>query len=452
MARTARPAVASDCEPSGLPIDIGILSDRCRPRKGVLEKRENQPSAPFHRLNFIEGLRGYLALWVVVCHVLWACGLGPDVLSGIPKLLRMGEYAVDVFIIVSGFVIFLLLDTQRSTYTEFVVRRFCRLFPLFITLFAIAIPLSLLSLWNTAHAAQFLTADQAQTFEATLRSWWRYLDWHIPLHATMLHGAIPSSLVPNAPGAFLIPAWSVSLEWQFYLVAPLAYAMAVSSRLRVRIALVGICLVLYVAARTVLPPVDYGAALPFHIEYFFIGVVSYFIYKRRPQFAQRNVMFLAGCVVSAILLFNATLSWTIPTGLWILFMGALLERPSAISSLLAAAVFTNPISLHLGRISYSVYLSHILVITALQFMLLAGLPQLTLGAHFAVLLVSAMAVTVAVSTVLHRWVEVPGINLGRTLARKLSERRAIAAPAGDDIATTGRWHLIGQRLRRRRMG
>lgn len=37
----------------------------------------------------------------------------------------------------------------------------------------------------------------------------------------MFHGAVPEVLVKDAPGAFLEPAWSISLEWQFYLVAPL---------------------------------------------------------------------------------------------------------------------------------------------------------------------------------------------------------------------------------------
>jgi peptidoglycan/LPS O-acetylase OafA/YrhL len=60
----------------------------------------------------------------------------------------------------------------------------------------------------------------------------------------MLHGAVPDVLVRNAPSAFLIPAWSVSLEWQFYLVAPLVYAWAVSARSYCRLGLCALCVVL----------------------------------------------------------------------------------------------------------------------------------------------------------------------------------------------------------------
>lgn len=60
-------------------------------------------------------------------------------------------------------------------------------------------------------------------FTGMVESWWANIHWNIPLHLLMLHGVVPEVLVARAPGAFLAPAWSVSLEWQFYLVAPLAY-------------------------------------------------------------------------------------------------------------------------------------------------------------------------------------------------------------------------------------
>src|SRR4029077_5012932 len=90
----------------------------------------------------VEGLRAYLALWVLGSHALWVAGYRPDALVGLPKLIGLGGDAVDLFIIISGFVIMLSLDNQRETYLQFVVRRFFRLFPVFIVLFVVAIPLS----------------------------------------------------------------------------------------------------------------------------------------------------------------------------------------------------------------------------------------------------------------------------------------------------------------------
>lgn len=261
-----------------------------------------------HRLNAIEGLRGYLAFWVLTCHVLWASGFETTALSGLPKLLRQGAYAVDLFIIVSGFAIFLSLDKRQVSYQQFVVRRFFRLFPLLIALFAIAIPLSNLSMWNATHATQYLTPHQIQSLSDKTVTWWDNIYWHVPLHLFMFHGTIPDSLIPDASGAFLMPGWSVSLEWQFYLLAPLAYAAAVSSKPVHRLGLCGLCLLMFLGARYVIPPVRYGAALPFHVEFFFLGAASYFVYKYRSAYQIPDTWFPVACGISLVLLLNRQ-SW-----------------------------------------------------------------------------------------------------------------------------------------------
>ena len=44
---------------------------------------------------------------------------------------------------------------------------------------------------------------------------------HGLLHVLLLQGLTPDSWLPFSSSALLGPAWSLSLEWQFYLVAPL---------------------------------------------------------------------------------------------------------------------------------------------------------------------------------------------------------------------------------------
>jgi len=393
----------------------------------------NWAATDSNRLNAIEGLRGYLALWVLVCHVLWASGLQANALSGLPKLLRMGEYAVDLFIIVSGFVIFLSLDSRSVSYKQFIVRRFFRLFPLFLILFAIAVPFSRLSLWNVLHATQYLGPTQVQFLTDTMEMWWENIYWNIPLHLLMVHGAIPEFLIADAPGAFLVPAWSVSLEWQFYLIAPFAYALAISSKQSSRLALCGICLLLILGARYAFPTVQYGAALPFHVEYFFLGGASYFLYKRWSAYRLHNVWFsVTGSAAVVLILVTRSL---IPVGLWIVFMGAILERSTSLASRVVSPFFTNALNLYLGRISYSIYLTHILIIVVMQHFLLVCAPQLTKGWHFMLLLSSTCVVTIAVSAMSYRFIEAPGIEWGRIVARELAQRRAGRADADRDIAS-----------------
>ena len=384
------------------------------------------PSAVISRLLPIEGLRAYLALWVVVCHALWASGYETEALTALPKLIRTGSYSVDLFIIISGFVIMLALDKQRETYVQFVVRRLFRLFPVFIALFAVAIPLSQVSLWNLTHASQYVTPDQIEYRTHMMESWWANIQWNIPLHLLMLHGAVPDVLVKDAPGAFLIPAWSVSLEWQFYLVAPLAYAWAVSAKSYRRLGLCALCVVLVLAARYVLPTVEYGAAIPFHVKFFFLGAVSYFIYERQTAHQLSDIAFPVTCCLALFLFGLSGQAWSlIPVGLWMAFLGLLLEQPSSFSSRLVTPLLTNPLVLYMGRISYSLYLSHILVIIVIQYALLTWAPDLSQMAHLGVLLVCTTAVTIAVSAVLYRYLEVPGMHAGRALARRLAARRKV---------------------------
>jgi peptidoglycan/LPS O-acetylase OafA/YrhL len=260
-------------------------------------------------------------------------------------------------------------------------------------------------------------------FTGLVESWWANIHLNIPLHLLMLHGAVPEVLVARAPEAFLVPAWSVSLEWQFYLVAPLAYAWAVSARSYRLIALCGLCLVLIWAAQHVLPGVSYGAALPFHLELFVLGAASYFIYQRWLAHQLPNTSFPISCCLALFLFWRSGHEWSlIPIGLWIAFMGLLLEPPSSFSSRLLSPLLTNPFLLYLGRISYSLYLSHILVIIVIQHALLTWAPDLSQMVHWGTLLTGTTVVTIALSTLLYRYLEVPGIQAGRALARRLTAR------------------------------
>ena len=96
---------------------------------------ENAPA----KITELEGLRGMLAWWVVASHLLYFSGFYDGKAGGVIGLLTRGHEAVDGFVILSGFVIFLLLDRGRDRYGVFIFRRFFRLFPVFLICFSAAI-------------------------------------------------------------------------------------------------------------------------------------------------------------------------------------------------------------------------------------------------------------------------------------------------------------------------
>jgi peptidoglycan/LPS O-acetylase OafA/YrhL len=74
----------------------------------------------------LTGLRGIAALWVVACH--WS---GAE-LSGIARDIALHGYvAVDLFMVLSGYVLAMTYIPRGTGYGAFLWQRFCRLYPLY---------------------------------------------------------------------------------------------------------------------------------------------------------------------------------------------------------------------------------------------------------------------------------------------------------------------------------
>jgi peptidoglycan/LPS O-acetylase OafA/YrhL len=384
------------------------------------DARESRLIGRSQHLALLDGLRAYLASWVLVCHVMWVSGYECDNLDGACAVICRGVHAVDVFVLLSGFVIFKLLDARTETYGLFIVRRFLRLFPAYILLFLLAIPASYVARNDLALSSRYFTPAHAFEVATQFREWFQNIGWHTLLHFTMLHGAVPHSVLPEGPGAFLEPAWSISLEWQFYLVAPFAYALSASGNQK-RLLFVNLAaLLLFVlAAGGAIPAVDFGAALPFHAEYFYLGAASYFLYERnlRAPISDSPALVL---VITCLFVFQLGHRYPglIPLCIWGVVLGLLLEHGSNRWTRWAVAPFVHPIAQYVGRISYSLYLCHMVWLFVLQHVLLRLAPDLSRTAHCLWLTALTFAVSIPTSALLFRYVESPGIRLGRTLAKQ----------------------------------
>ena len=149
------------------------------------------------KLFFAPGIfRLYLALLVVIQH----CGLA-----------AFGTMAVYVFYVLSGFWITSMWERRyrycRAPYFTFLLSRFWRLAPVYIlSLFLLGSLLSFLPIrWNDMRSYLF--------------SPW----WHVRSLAI-----VSSSSQPQ----FLVPAWSLDIEMQFYLLAPFILALIRPGTLR----------------------------------------------------------------------------------------------------------------------------------------------------------------------------------------------------------------------------
>jgi hypothetical protein len=165
------------------------------------------------RIPELESLRGLMALWVMLGHVYLTLPRADLPLLG-AVLARNGE-AVNVFIILSGFVIFNLLDHERRGFRPYIIRRFFRIFPAYLLLLLVSAALLGVAeaafsdpLWRSARndGRLGILADTRAHFEA-----------HMLAHLLLLQGMVPSRLLPSAEYAILGQAgasrWSGSSTW-----------------------------------------------------------------------------------------------------------------------------------------------------------------------------------------------------------------------------------------------
>ena len=368
---------------------------------------------PSHKITPIEGLRGYLALAVILQHLIGEGGYG----SKHPILGNIGSLAVKCFIIISGFVIFFLIDTRSEPYPAYITRRFFRIFPIMTVLFTASIFCSILGY----HSVQQLAAmgwrspqDLAVQTQGYL-SCWQYLPFHVLAHLTALHGLIPDRVLPFAPVAFLGPAWSLSLEWQFYLIAPLWYCFFTTESIWKKTTMYAFCLICILCSNHFFSWYNFNrAAVPFYIEYFFFGIISYFLYKTLLRDGIRT-----GSVFPVVVLISLAVYKSSGRGMdlfpflfWASFFALILEPPTSVFARYVTPVFTNPISLWLGKISYSIYLSHALVLIVVQWALLSLFPHATKAQNFLMLASLTIAFTILASAILYYSIEAPFIKLG----------------------------------------
>lgn len=396
----------------------------------VTDQRSTSPG----RLGMLEGLRGFLALYVVLDHTLEYSGYVGELARPL-FFLRAGGYAVDEFVILSGFVIFYLLDKRAEDYRTFLTRRFLRLYPVAIVMFAVAVPVSLLRHWNVTHAGAYSSPEHIHAVTSTIHAWWEHWTWNSILHGTLLHGLVPDSLLPHASEAFLDPAWSISLEWQFYLVAPLCFLLATKSR-SARLLLCLLCAAI-VLLRPWLPGDLYGAALWSHVEFFFIGGASYFFFKHARGRAPRATPLIVLAVVVLLLgITRGRPQELAPIYVWAVMLSLLCARPDDRLRAWLARPLEHPSAQVLGRLSYSVYLAHLPLMAVVQFALLNLAPGLDRVSHFALLFAGTLLVTLPMAAVLYATIEAPFIRWGNAIAQSWARRRSsIPVPARARLAS-----------------
>ncbi len=359
------------------------------------------------RLDYLDALRGYAILGVVATHVQSLVSDRPGVVNAYADF---GAFGVELFFVVSAFTLTESWRKRDDGPTAFYIRRFFRIAPVF---------------WIAI--CGYL-----------LFPWWARSYWaphgvgvgSVALTALFLNGWSPETINAVVPGD-----WSIAAEWGFYALFPAL--MLLRSWQSAAIAAVVAAAAAVAAYQPAFAALHAGypqapADLIRQMEAFWLpGVLYVFIAGVGAAHASRALRpspRAATLEVVAALALLVMLPWTGrlaalpalgPTVAFLLLIHGL--------SLGAAPWLVNRVIKRIGVVSFSIYLWHFAVITALRPFTL-GWPGLH-GATYALLYVVVLALAYALAECSYRLVERPATRLGRRLADiQACRRQAVASP------------------------
>lgn len=302
-----------------------------------------------------------------------------------------GRFGVDLFFVLSSYLITELLLREyeqrgRLDVRAFYVRRALRIWPLyyfFILLTLVVVPLLLpADRFSMPHPVWF----------SLLAGNWSVAFWHYPLSVAA-------------------PLWSVSIEEQFYLVWPLVVAWLGAGRLqRAALVMIGIAVVTrLVLAALGAPDRVYWAITPARLDPIAIGALLALLLRGRVPVLSaslRLVMLLSGPAVWLLVVkFN-------PGGWFnsIVYLAVALSGAAMVASVLrerAGPVSGAPLLVYLGRISYGLYVYHVLGIQLARRILGEPATGPMLAGEFAL----GLILTTVFASASYRWLEMPFLRL-----------------------------------------
>lgn len=406
-----------------------------------------------NRLPALDGLRGVAAL----------LGLGAAFWAGVPQasggLLGQGarvlapylESGVTLFLVLSGFLVGGSLLRRRGGagfFRQFVVRRTCRLVPLYVVLLA-----------ATYFAGKVLFPRDADLWEPAvgmLVPWW--------CQCAFLQNLF-MALAGSMNCGWLQPSWFLALLVQFYVVLPLVIRVVAIRQLPVVLGAGMVACWLFRWGMQVSGVHPYVAqlTLPGRADALILGVLLAWAWQHEPARAWlvRERQFLGRIAGAAGLLFVAAAEGLTPdwfaapfavvrhTLLALAFGGVMLtilaDERGALAQFLAqrALVF-------FGLISFALYLAHEPVNSLLHASMLHDWPQMISAAGVGVTAGSVLLVT-ALAWLAHRWVEHPLQRWARQVTESSARRTTTAGMPAPYASPPVRWaRRMAAALRRRK--
>jgi peptidoglycan/LPS O-acetylase OafA/YrhL len=366
-------------------------------------------------LGFLDGVRGIAALWVVLAHcMIW--GWPHD--SPLPNPL----YAVDIFMVLSGYLMVYQANVGKRVQDQkamgfakhFYIRRFFRIAPLYYLVLIFVI------FFGAGYKSGLAN------LQAALPERWIGADTYLPknIHYTLtnllMHFSLLFGIFPRFGSSMLLPDWSIGLEIQFYAIFPACLWLLrrrgpLQAGLLMWILSIGIKA--WVHNIFGLHGFAEPSFLPLRFEVFLAGMLA-----AASQNGPRNSRYSASLAIAlAVIVAEMQSGYVLGVVCIMLLLGHGGGKIRSLSLLkwILSKLLGNRVMGFLADTSYAVYLVHGFFISLAggwmyshpQFM------QLDPRTRVLALIAVTLAGTFPIAWLLHRFVEKPGIQLGRSITQ-----------------------------------
>ncbi|MBK8190119.1 MAG: acyltransferase [Vampirovibrionales bacterium] len=297
------------------------------------------------KIHTLTGIRGFAALWVVLYHLMRPLWAG----DAVPVFFAHGYLGVDLFFLLSGFVIALVHERDFTSFQwgatlRFLWLRMARILPAHYVMLAVYVAL------YAVKGALRQSSYNGATCDATA----------VLYNALNIHAwGVLSRTSCN------FPSWSISAEWFAYLLFPL-FALAfvrVRGRVAAGVLMMAIfALLIALAVWTQADPTrwEVGWGLARVSGEFLIGCCIYRLFdieRRSPSRMPWN--WACGAAFIALIALAGRVH-----GLALLPVMALFLLSLSRCGGVMRALFDNAVMRYLGETSYSLYMTHSLLILA----------------------------------------------------------------------------------------
>lgn len=358
------------------------------------------------KYSFIDALRGWAILGVILVHTSQSFAPSSALLQ---KIASQGAFGVQLFYLTSAFTLFLSFNSRQGNLEKkpiqnFYIRRFFRIAPLFyIAIFVYFI--------KDGFSPRHWAPDGIQA-------------WHVLTTFLFVNGWHPTSINSVVPGC-----WSVAVEMNFYLFLPFLFRFLNS--LNKAIFSVFITLILGLVLSRVTEYI-YAPFFPQDQQYlvsafsslyslhanlsiFCLGFVLYFLFKNLNPVNSKTRNKRQSLVYSAIALYMMTV---LPFGGYAYIPQHFLYGISFLIFSYALAIyplnlFVNPVTELIGKLSFSMYLIHFLVIDIASKLFLIPISQMPHNLSFFLAFILVTSLTTLLSKVTYLFIEKPGQRLGK---------------------------------------